>query len=227
MSTDLRTQFTNQMVIYRLSKPTQQNYLRGINGLTDFHNQPPESLSIEQVQDYLLYLLQEKKLSWGTVNNYTCGIIFFYKHVLNREDIRFKLPPRPRIKKLPSILSEEEVIRLFDAANNLKHRIILKTVYSAGLRLSEAIRLRPEHIESDPSRMMIRVEQGKGKKDRYTILSQNLLPELRAYWRQYQPGEWLFAGQKKNKHIGTTSVHQLYHQAKKKPASSEAGASIH
>ena len=123
-------------------------------------------------------------------------------------------------------MSEEEVKRLFEAADNLKHRVLLKTTYSAGLRLSEVISLRPEHIESDPSRMMIRVEQGKGRKDRYTVLSRNLLPELRAYWRKYQPGEWLFPGQNRKNHIGPTSVHEIFHKAKKKPALPGAGVSI-
>ena len=99
----------------------------------------------------------------------------------------FQIPPRPRIKKLPIVFSMEEVKRLFAAADNFKHRVLLKTVYSAGLRVSEVVRLQPHHIESDPSRMMIRVEQGKGKKDRYTILSKKLLVDLKDYWRKYRP----------------------------------------
>ncbi|MBS3756757.1 MAG: tyrosine-type recombinase/integrase [Desulfobacterales bacterium] len=112
-------------------------------------------------------------------------------------------------------MSEEEVRRLFDVTSNLKHRVLFKTVYSAGLRLSEAICLRPEHIESDTSSMMIRVEQRKGNKDRYTILSRSLLPEVRTYWRKYQPGEWLFPGQKRNRHMGSTTADQIYKKAKK------------
>jgi len=145
------------------------------------------------------------------------SIVFcFYKNILKWDETKFKLPPRPRVKKLPSILSEEEVKRLFDATSNLKHRVFLKTVYSSGLRLSEAICLRPEHIESDPSRMMIRVEQGKGRKDRYTVLSRCLLPELREYWRKYQPGEWLFPSSKRKKHLGPTGANQIFQKAKKK-----------
>jgi site-specific recombinase XerD len=117
---------------------------------------------------------------------------------------------------LPIIISQEEAKRLFDATDNLKHKVILKTVYSAGLRLSEVICLKPKHIESDPSRMMIRIEQGKGKKDRYTILSRKLLPELREYWRKYQPGQWLFPGQNRENHISPSAVHMIFHKAKKK-----------
>lgn len=170
MSTDLKTQFINYMTINRFSQHTQKNYILAVKGLARFYSQPPDALSGDQIQNYLLYLIQEK---------------------------------------------------------NLKHRVLLKTVYSAGLRLSEAICLRPEHIESDPSRMMIRVEQGKGNKDRYTILSRSLLPELRTYWRKYQPGEWLFPGHKRNRHMGSTTACQIYKKAKKKPALPGAGVFMH
>ncbi len=117
----------------------------------------------------------------------------------------------------------------YDEGASLYHvvkKVLQPFVYSAGLRISEAISLRPEHIESAPSRMMIRVEQGKGRKDRYTVLSRSLLPELRAYWKKYQPGEWLFAGQNRKKHIGPTSALAIFNTAKKKLVSPEAGAFI-
>jgi len=226
MSSKLRQQFHDYMTLHRFSKHTVKNYILAVKGLTRFYNQPPDTLSQEQIEKYFLYLIEEKKIAWGSVNNYLGGIACFYKNVLKWDETRFKIPPRPRIKKLPTILSEEEVVRLFDAAANLKHRVFLKLVYSAGLRLSEAISLRPEHIESDPSRMMIRVEQGKGRKDRYTVLSRTLIPELREYWRTYQPGEWLFPGYKPEKHMGSTSGHQAFRRAKKKPASFMAGGFI-
>ena len=112
----------------------------------------------------------------------------------------------------------EEVKRLFAATTNLKHLVLLKTVYSAGLRISEVARLQPHHIESDPSRMTIRVEQGKGKKDRYTILSKHLLVDLKAYWRKYRPGTWLFPGQKPKNHLSKSAAHMIYCNTKKKPA---------
>jgi integrase len=112
----------------------------------------------------------------------------------------------------------EEVSRLLSCIDNLKHRVLIKTIYSAGLRVGEAIRLKPEHIESDPSRMVIRVEQGKGRKDRYTVLSEHLLCELRAYWRKYSPKYWLFPGQKPEHHICYVSVWSILNAAKKKPA---------
>jgi integrase/recombinase XerD len=108
------------------------------------------------------------------------GITYFYRHICGREvDDRFGLPPRPMGKKLPALLSMEDVGRLLNCIDTLKHWVLLKTIYCAGLRVGEAIRLKAEHIESDPSRMVIRGEQGKGRKDRYTVLSRNLLHELR------------------------------------------------
>ena len=103
------------------------------------------------------------------------------------------------------------------AADNLKHRMLLQTVYSSGLRVSELVRLKPHHIESDPDRMMIRVDQGKGKKDRYTILSQKLIVDLRIYWNKYRPDTWLFAGQKPQTHLCEGAAQTAFYRAKKKP----------
>ena len=218
MTSDLKTQFLNQMTLQRFSRYTKINYLRGIEGLADFHQQSPDTLTNDQIQEYLRYLLEDCKLAWGTCNNYFSGIIFFYRKVCKWDETRFQIPPRPRVKKLPIIFSMEEVQRLFSAAKNFKHRVLLMTIYSAGLRVSEAVCLKPHHIESAPSRMMIRVEQGKGKKDRYTVLSQKLLIGLRAYFRKYRPDTWLFPGYKTGMHMGEAAAQNAFYLAKKKPA---------
>ena len=218
MSTDLRTKFDNYMTLQRLSPHTKRNYIRAVKGLVTFYNKSPDKLTNDQIQEYLRYLLEDCKLSWGTCNNYFSGIFSFYRHVCKWDEARFQIPPRPRIKKLPMVFSVEEVKRLLDAVDNLKHLVLLETVYSAGLRVSELVRLQPHHIESDASRMMIRVEQGKGKKDRYTVLSKKLLVDLRTYWRKYRPGKWLFPGQKAEKHLGEAAAQRAFYLAKKKPA---------
>jgi integrase/recombinase XerD len=218
MTGDLKTQFLNQMTLQRFSHYTKINYLRGIEGLADFHQQSPDTLTNDQIQEYLRYLLEDRKLSWGTCNNYFSGIIFFYRNVCKWDETRFNLPPRPRIKKLPIIFSMEEVKRLLASASNFKHQVLLSTIYSAGLRVSEVIRLKPHHIESDPSRMMIRVEQGKGKKDRYTVLSKKLLVDLRAYFRKYRPETWLFPGNKTDMPMCGNAAQSAFYLAKKKPA---------
>jgi len=217
MGKTLRTQFMDHMVLHRFSPWTIKNYMATMKRLAKFYNKSPDLITNEQIQDYLLYLLEEHKLSWGTCNVHLSGMSCFYKKVLKWDETKFKLPPRQRIKKLPNILSTEEVKRLFECTTNLKHRVLLKTVYSAGLRISEVVRLKPIHIESDPSRMMIRIEQGKGKKDRYTVLSKYLLDELRDYWRKYKPSKWIFPGYNKEKHIGYTAARGAFIKAKKKP----------
>jgi integrase len=203
------------MTLQRFSPHTQRNYIAAVKGLADFYKKSPDLLTNDQIQNYFRYLIEDRKLAWGSCNNHFSGISCFCRNILKWEETKFKIPPRPRTRQLPIIISEEEAKRLFDAVDNLKHKVILKTVYSAGLRLSEVIRLKPEHIESDPSRMMIRIEQGKGKKDRYTILARSLLPELREYWRKYKPGEWLFPGQNRKNHISPSAVYSIFQKAKK------------
>ena len=143
MSTDLRTKFNNYMTLQRLSPHTKRNYIRAVKGLATFYNKSPDTLTNDQIQGYLRYLLEDCKLSWGTCNNYFSGIVSFYKNVCKWDETRFQIPPRPRIKKLPVVFSVEEVKRLLDAVDNLKHLVLLETVYSAGLRVSEQDRVYP------------------------------------------------------------------------------------
>lgn len=219
MSSKIREKFVEHMEFFGLAKQTQRGYISGVRCLANHYNQSPERLTDDQVRAYFRHLILVRKLAWSSCKTYLSGITYFYRHICNREvDDRFGLPPRPRGKKLPAVLSMEEVSRLLSCIDNLKHRVILKTIYSAGLRVGEAIRLKPEHIESDPSRMVIRVEQGKGRKDRYTILSEKLLTELREYWLEYSPQHWLFPGQKPESHLCSVAVSKILYAAKKKPA---------
>ncbi len=158
MAKTLRTQFMDHMTLNRFSPWTIKNYMDTMRRLAKYYNKSPDLISQEEIQEYLLYLLQKRKLSWGTCNTHLSGLACFYKNVLKWDERKFKLPPRPRVKKLPNVMSVEEVKRLFESAANLKHRVLLKTVYSAGLRISEVVKLKPRHIESDPSRMMIRID---------------------------------------------------------------------
>jgi integrase/recombinase XerD len=219
MSKPIKDKFIEHMELFGLTKETRRGYVSGVRCLAKHYNQSPEKLRNDQVRDYFRHLLLEKKLAWTSCKTYLSGITYFYRHICNREvDDRFDLPPRPRGRKLPAVLSMEEVSRLLGCIDNLKHRVLLKTIYSAGLRVGEAIRLKPDHIESDPSRMVIRVEQGKGRKDRYTVLSKQLLHELRVYWVEYSPKYWLFPGQKPGNHIRSVSASNILYGAKKKSA---------
>ena len=218
MATDLRTQFLNYMTLQRFADHTKRTYVTGVKGLAKYYHQSPDTLTNEQIQDYLLYLLEDRELTWGTVNAYLSGIVCFYRGFCKWDEAQFQIPPRPRARKLPTVFSKQEVKRLLAAVDNFKHRLLLQTAYSGGLRVSELVRLKPHHIEGDPDRMMIRVDQGKGRKDRYTILSQKLLADLRIYWSQYRPGKWLFAGQNPKKHLSEAAAQRVFYLAKKKPA---------
>ena len=138
--------------------------------------------------------------------------------------MQLNLPPRKDRKRLPQVLSVEELQRLFRAMRRPKHRVLLMTTYSAGLRVSEVVRLQPRDIESD--RMLIRVHQGKGKKDRYTLLSSRLLTELRAYWKIRRPPQWLFPGRDLSQPMAVRTAQQIYMTAKAK-ANLQRGAGIH
>lgn len=227
MLTDHKTnhgEFKKFLIIQRVAPKTKEAYLRSVQELSSYHNQPATELSNEQIQDFLFYNIQEKRLSWSSCNVLFCGLKKYYREFLGRTKAEFSIPPRPRAKRLPMLLSRDEVGMILTAKDNIKHRALLTTVYGSGLRVSEAVNLRPEHIESD--RMMILVKQGKGRKDRYTILSKRCLTLLREYWRTCQPGEWLFFGRDKNKPMSIGTAQHVYYQAKQK-AGITKGRGIH
>ena len=221
MSSQLSTRFNNHMTLRDFSPKTKYAYIRAVEGLCRFYNRSPDELNNDEIQTYLLHLIEEKKLAWSTCNVAFSGLRCFYLHVLKRDETDFHLPSRRRQRTLPLILSRDEVRRILEALNNPKHRALLKAVYGAGLRVSEVVRLKPCHIESD--RMLIRVEKGKGKKDRYTTLSSVLLDELRIYWKACRPGPWLFFGKDRDKPMPVDSAQGIYHKAKKKAGITKAG----
>jgi len=142
-------------------------------------------LTHDEVQHYLRHLIEERRLAWSSCHQRACALRFFYEVTLGRERKSFHIPLPKTPQKLPEILSPHEVSQLLAGVENLKHRVMLMTTYAGGLRVSEVTRLRVSDIDS--KRMLIRVEQGKGSKDRYTLLSQRLLAELRRYYRVYRP----------------------------------------
>jgi site-specific recombinase XerD len=176
-----------------MSPKTVDAYVRAVAGLAQHYHQGPDQLRDEQLKEYLVYLAQERKLSASSLNVAVSGMRAFYDWVLQRPDAGL-WRALPRVRKSvhrPQVFDVTEVERLLTVGcAHPKHRAFLMTVYGAGLRVGEACRLEPRHI--DAARMQIRVEQGKGRKDRYTLLSPRLLRELRDYWRMFRPGKWLF-----------------------------------
>lgn len=225
MAYSFQCSFTDFLTVQRVAPSTKESYLRAVNALSLFHNQQqPAELTNDQIQEYLRHSIQVKKLSWSSCNVLFCGLKKYYQEFLGRSINDFYIPPRTRSRKIPMLLSREEVSRLLQAPANLKHRALLTLIYSSGLRVSEAVRLKARHIESD--QMMIRIENAKGRKDRYTVLSANCLELLRKHWQINQPGEWLFFGRDKNKHMSIGTAQRIYYNAKEK-ASIKKGRGIH
>jgi site-specific recombinase XerD len=173
------------------------------------------------VQAYLRYLLHDRQRSWNTVHIVVHGLRFFYHTTLKRDRTRFCIPGPRQPARLPAILSPEEIERLLAHTTNRKYRTMLLTTYAAGLRLSEVLHLRVRDIDS--ARMMIRVEQGKGAKDRYTLLSPPLLAPLRAYWPIYRPRLWLFPTPKADGPMHPTALQRAYHVAKRRAGITKPG----
>ena len=220
----LRLKMIRQMQLERLAPRTQEAYVAAVAGLAKFYWCSPEQLSPEQIRAYLHHLLVERQLAWSSCNQVACGLQFFYIKTLGWEPLQLNLPRRTRRSQLPHVLSTEELQRLFLSAKTPKHRALLMTTYAAGLRVSEVVHLRLTDIESD--RGLIRVNQGKGRKDRYTLLSARLLAELRAYWKLERPAPWLFPGQDRDKPMPIASAQRIYYHAKR-AAKLQHGKGIH
>src|SRR4030065_2129629 len=198
-------------------------YIHLLHELEEYHKCSIDEVTADQVKDFLQYSITERNLSVSYINQVISAVKILQKDVLGRdwESIRIKRPRR--VKKLPVVLSKEEVKSMIETTRNLKHRTILAVIYSAGLRISELISLRPSDIDSD--RKQIKVI-GKGNKYRYTLLSENTLDMLRMYWRAYQPVKYLFEGQNKGQPVSKSTIQVVFRKAVKKVGINKQ-ASVH
>ena len=211
--TPLRRRMLEDMQLRNLCPETQRNYVHHISGLARFYQTSPEHLSLEEIREYQLYLTNERRLSPDAVNQFVSAAKFLYNVTLETPWPE-KALPRARVPhRLPVVLSAEEIAEFFRHVCTLRYRAALMTAYGAGLRVSEVVALRVSDIDSQ--RMLIRVRQGKGKKDRYAMLSPRLLEVLRAWWRathrsaragNASPEDWLFPGWRKGRHMNTESL---------------------
>jgi site-specific recombinase XerD len=224
--TQLRQKMIRAMDLKDLSKHTQRTYLSAVTGIAKYYRKSPDQLTQEMVEDYLLYLKNVKGNAPNTRGTFLTGLRFFYGHVVEKK-ITIDHSACRKVRKLPTVLVQEDIWKIISAPENLKHRLILMTTYSAGLRASEVRALKPEHIDSQ--RMLIKVENGKGSKDRYSLLSKTLLAELRNYYRKHRPKTYLFPSSFKKNTIKTLSyeaVRCIYEKARKK-AGVKKGPGIH
>jgi len=215
MMTPLRQRMTEDMRVRNLALNTQTSYVQQVSLFARHFNKSPELLGPEDIRAYQVYLTDEKKLAPGSILIAVAALRFVYKVSLKKywtfEDV---IPAPKKPQKLPVVLSPEEVVHFLGCVGNIKHRAILTTCYAAGLRISEAVCLHPTDIDSQ--RMVIRVDQGKGQKDRYVMLSPKLLDILRAWWRVERPRPWLFPGDNAGQHISKDAVEQACQKARRR-----------
>jgi len=203
--TPLRQRMFEDMQIRNLSPHTQASYVQQVSQFARHFGKSPAELGPEDVRAYQVYLTNEKKLAATSILIAVSAIRFLYKVTLKKAwTFEEAIPTCKKPQKLPVILSPEEVLHLLSCVQSIKQRAILTTCYAAGLRVSEAVHLKPTAI--DNQRMVIRVEQGKGQKDRYVMLSPRLLDTLRSYWRAVRPEEWLFPGDHPGQPITRSAV---------------------
>jgi integrase/recombinase XerD len=209
--TPLRRRMTEDMLLRNRSPKTIKAYIGWVADFAQYFHTSPDRLGPEHIRSYLLHLLQERQASWDVYRQARLALRFFYTVTLGREWVVDRIPQPKVPKKLPVVLSRDEMARFLDALENPKHRALLMTAYAGGLRLSEVAHLRVEDIDS--ARMVIHVRQAKGQKDRVVMLSPRLLEVLRAYQKLYRPGPFLFPGQKPDRAVALRTVQMVCRRA--------------
>ena len=213
--THLRQRMSEDMQVRNLALNTQLSYLQQVSLFARHFGKSPDLLGRDDIRTYQVFLTNKKKLSPGSIHTAIAALRFLYSVTLERDWVPEEVLPLPKKpQKLPIILSPEEVQQFLDCVLNVKHHAILTTCYAAGLRISEAAQLKPTDIDSQ--RMVIRVEQGKGQKDRYVMLSPKLLEILRDYWKMRRPKEWLFPGDRVGQPITRNAVGQACTNARER-----------
>jgi integrase/recombinase XerD len=202
---------------------TQQSYVHAVSKFSRYFGHSPDRLGLENVRAYQVHLIS-KGISWGSLNQVVCALRFFYGVTLGCDAIPERIAYAREPRRLPAVLSADEVVRFLEAVSSLKARVALTTAYAAGLRVSEVVGLKAADIDSD--RMVIRVECGKGGKERYVMLSEQLLGILRSYWRLAHPERFLFPGRDKHRPIEPTVLHAACRSARV-AASIDKRVSVH
>jgi integrase/recombinase XerD len=215
----LRRRMIDDMTLRNLSPATQRSYLHAVTKFSRHFGCPPHRLGLEDVRSFQVHLVSQG-ISWPALNQIVCALRFFFGVTLDRAEIPERIVYARTPRKLPSILSADEVVRFLEAVPSLKTRVALTTAYAAGLRASEAVSLQVADIDS--RRMVLQVRHGKGAKDRTVMLSAALLAILRSYWRLARPTPWLFPGRRPDKPIDVQVLHAACRSATKGSPSGSA-----
>lgn len=200
-----------------LSENTTVSYMLNARIFLEYCNRSVEQLNEHDIRKFLVYLIKEKEVKPQTVNLYSAAIRFLFAVTLNRTLNYLQIPRQKKRKTLPEVLTREEVTSIIDSCLNIKHKAILMVAYSSGLRVSEVATLKMQHIDSKNMRLF--VEDGKGGKDRYTLLSETCLDVLREYWKKYRPKHpegWLFLGTYDVSHITSDGIENAFNKAAKR-----------
>ena len=205
--TPLRRRMIEDMRVRNLAPNTQRIYVDRVAKFAQYFGKSPHLLGPEEIRTYQVYLTRQKNASPSALNQAVCALRFLYRITLGKTWLIEHIPYAKKPRALPVVLSRDEVSRFFECIPNLKHQAIVMTAYATGLRVSEVLSLRVSDIDSQ--RMMIRVQQGKGRKDRYVMLSPHLLELLRAYWKVARPQGWLFPGRPPNRPLTREMIHQV------------------
>ncbi|MGD0635824.1 MAG: tyrosine-type recombinase/integrase [Beijerinckiaceae bacterium] len=200
----LRRRMIEDMTVRNLSPATQRSYIHAMTKISRHFGCSPARLGVEDVRAFQVHLISAG-ISWPSLNQIVCALRFFYGVTLGRDTVPDRIAHAREPQKLPVVLSADEVVRFLEAVASLKSRAALTCAYAAGMRVSEVVRLKVADIDS--ARMVIRVECGKGGKDRYVMLSSQLLAVLRTYWRLARPGHWMFPGRGADKPIEQNVLH--------------------
>ena len=213
MMSPLRRRMIEDMMLRNLSPSTQQSYIYAVAKFSRHFGCSPDRLSLEQVRAYQLHLIKQKH-SWSHLNQVACALRFFYGVTLGQAEAFERIVGGRKPDKLPLVLNADEIAGLLQAIPGLRNRVALTTAYAAGLRVSEVARLKVASIDS--RRMLIHIENGKGGRDRYAMLSPRLLEVLRAYWKRGQPGLWLFPGRDPGDHVAVAALQAACRAARRR-----------
>ncbi len=209
--TRLRQKLIEDLEVRNYAPSTIRAYVRHVAAFAEYFSMSPDRLGPEQIHLYQVYLVRDRQFATTTFSQIVSGLRFFYTTTLGRQWVSERIPYPRRERRLPCVLSRAEVALLLDTPRNPKHRAMLMTLYGAGLRVSELVHLQLDDIDAE--RKFIRVRQGKGRRDRETLLADKLLAALRAYWKISQPAKWLFPGQDRQRPITANAVQLMCRKA--------------